>query len=178
MQQPKRATLAVRPPPATADMFVAQGDRRSSSASGFASSDVVEKHGEGSQLFSALPLDSRSQVLSVERQTSDIERLSVLKTVEAESQPTKQSKRSHDASRRASDARGQASEQEVPVFRRASKAMLGRKSSDPVRRTTVYFQITTAAGLAEHCSRHDLEMSAVVDRAVREFLERNRQGRA
>lgn len=183
MQQPKRATLTVRPPPVMADVFVAQGERRPHSvpASALASSDVLAQEADVQPSTaepvtsgaSPLPLDVRIQALSVERQTSDAERLGVLKSVDAKSPLTRHNEISLEDRHQMPGAKRQTSERDVPAFRRASKAMLGRKSSGPVRRTTVYFQVATATGLADHCARYDLEMSAVVDQAVREFLERN-----
>jgi hypothetical protein len=62
-------------------------------------------------------------------------------------------------------------EDEVPTFRRASKAISKRKTKADRRRTTVYMQLDVARELAEYCGQHDTEMSEVVNQAVREFLE-------
>jgi hypothetical protein len=59
-------------------------------------------------------------------------------------------------------------------FQHADRANIVRKTG-VVRRTTVYFQVETAAALAEFLHGDERDMSEVVDEAVRLYLSKPRR---
>lgn len=67
----------------------------------------------------------------------------------------------------------QVSERHPKPRREAGSAVLfERKRSGPKRRMNVYFTPETFAALEEYCTREDEDLSRVIDRAVREHLDR------
>ena len=60
---------------------------------------------------------------------------------------------------------------EVPSFRRASRAVIERRTRPARRRTTVYLDVDVAAELAQALTHRDQELSDAVNRAVRAWLD-------
>lgn len=63
---------------------------------------------------------------------------------------------------------------DAPSFRRASRAVVERRTRPARRRTTVYLDVDVASELAETLRARDQELSDAVNRAVRAWLEANR----
>jgi hypothetical protein len=58
----------------------------------------------------------------------------------------------------------------VPVFRRASRSLIKRRTKPDRRRATVYFDLDVARRLAVVVADSDQEMSVVVNEALRAWL--------
>lgn len=65
----------------------------------------------------------------------------------------------------------------APSFRRASRAVVPRRTRSPRRRTTIYFDVDVASDLSGWLTERDQELSDVVNTIVRDWLaqERKRQ---
>jgi hypothetical protein len=61
---------------------------------------------------------------------------------------------------------------DVPTFRRASRAIIERRTKPSRRRTTVYLDVELAAQLAQVLADRDQELSDAVNDAVRNWLAR------
>jgi hypothetical protein len=59
---------------------------------------------------------------------------------------------------------------DVPSFRRASRAVVERRTRPARRRTTVYLDVDVAAELAQALTHRDQELSDAVNSAVRAWL--------
>jgi hypothetical protein len=60
---------------------------------------------------------------------------------------------------------------DVPSFRRASRAVIERRTRPARRRTTVYLDVEVAAELARALAQRDQELSDAVNGAVRSWLD-------
>jgi hypothetical protein len=60
---------------------------------------------------------------------------------------------------------------DVPTFRRASRAVIERRTRPARRRTTVYLDVDVAAELALALAHRDQELSDAVNGAIRTWLE-------
>jgi hypothetical protein len=60
---------------------------------------------------------------------------------------------------------------DVPSFRRASRAVVERRTRPARRRTTVYLDVDVAAELAQALAQRDQELSDAVNSAVRAWLD-------
>lgn len=60
---------------------------------------------------------------------------------------------------------------DVPSFRRASRAVIERRTRPARRRTTVYLDVDVAAELALALAQRDQELSDAVNGAVRAWLD-------
>jgi len=60
---------------------------------------------------------------------------------------------------------------DVPSFRRASRAVIERRTRPARRRTTVYLDVDVAAKLAFTLAQRDQELSDAVNGAVRAWLD-------
>jgi len=60
---------------------------------------------------------------------------------------------------------------DVPSFRRASRAVIERRTRPARRRTTVYLDVDVAAALALALAQRDQELSDAVNGAVRAWLD-------
>jgi hypothetical protein len=60
---------------------------------------------------------------------------------------------------------------QVPSFRRASRAVVERRTRPARRRTTVYLDVDVATELAQALEARDQELSDAVNRAVRAWLD-------
>jgi hypothetical protein len=60
---------------------------------------------------------------------------------------------------------------DVPSFRRASRAVIERRTRPARRRTTVYLDVNVAAELALALAQRDQELSDAVNGAVRAWLD-------
>ena len=60
---------------------------------------------------------------------------------------------------------------EVPSFRRASRAVVERRTRPARRRTTVYLDVDVATELAQALTHRDQELSDAVNSAVRAWLD-------
>jgi hypothetical protein len=60
---------------------------------------------------------------------------------------------------------------DVPSFRRASRAVVERRTRPARRRTTVYLDVDVAAELAQALANRDQELSDAVNSAVRAWLD-------
>jgi hypothetical protein len=63
---------------------------------------------------------------------------------------------------------------DAPSFRRASRAVIERRTRPARRRTTIYLDVDVAAELAQALARRDQELSDAVNGAVRAWLDANR----
>lgn len=63
---------------------------------------------------------------------------------------------------------------DAPTFRRASRAVVERRTRPARRRTTVYLDVDVAAELALALTARDQELSDAVNRAVRAWLDANK----
>jgi hypothetical protein len=63
---------------------------------------------------------------------------------------------------------------EVPSFRRASRAVVERRTRPARRRTTVYLDVDVATELAQALTHRDQELSDAVNSAVRAWLDQLR----
>jgi hypothetical protein len=59
----------------------------------------------------------------------------------------------------------------VPSFRRASRAVIERRTRPARRRTTVYLDVGVAAELAQALAQRDQELSDAVNGAIRTWLD-------
>lgn len=59
---------------------------------------------------------------------------------------------------------------DVPSFRRASRAVIERRTRPARRRTTVYLDVDVASELAQALARRDQELSDAVNGAIRSWL--------
>ena len=59
----------------------------------------------------------------------------------------------------------------VPSFRRASRAVIERRTRPARRRTTVYLDVDVAAELAQALAQRDQELSDAVNGAIRTWLD-------
>jgi len=59
---------------------------------------------------------------------------------------------------------------DVPSFRRASRAVIERRTRPARRRTTVYLDVDVATELAQALARRDQELSDAVNGAIRGWL--------
>jgi hypothetical protein len=60
---------------------------------------------------------------------------------------------------------------DVPSFRRASRAVIERRTRPARRRTTVYLDVDVAAELARALAQRDQELSDAVNGAIRTWLD-------
>jgi hypothetical protein len=60
---------------------------------------------------------------------------------------------------------------DAPSFRRASRAVVERRTRPARRRTTIYLDVDVAAELAQALTHRDQELSAAVNNAVRAWLD-------
>jgi hypothetical protein len=60
---------------------------------------------------------------------------------------------------------------DVPSFRRASRAVIERRTRPARRRTTVYLDVDVATELAQALTQRDQELSDAVNGAVRAWLD-------
>jgi hypothetical protein len=60
---------------------------------------------------------------------------------------------------------------DVPSFRRASRAVIERRTRPARRRTTVYLDVNVAAELALALAQRDQELSDAVNGAIRAWLD-------
>jgi hypothetical protein len=60
---------------------------------------------------------------------------------------------------------------DVPSFRRASRAVIERRTRPARRRTTVYLDVNVAAELALALAQRDQELSDAVNGAIRTWLD-------
>jgi hypothetical protein len=58
----------------------------------------------------------------------------------------------------------------APSFRRASRAVVPRRTRSPRRRTTIYFDVEVATDLSGWLAERDQELSDVVNMVVRDWL--------
>lgn len=65
-------------------------------------------------------------------------------------------------------------EPDAITFRRASRAMVRRRTKPDRRRVTVYLDLDVASELAAYVSKADKEMSSVVSDALRTWLSKQR----
>lgn len=63
---------------------------------------------------------------------------------------------------------------DVPSFRRASRAVVERRTRPARRRTTVYLDVDVATELAQALTQRDQELSDAVNSAVRAWLDQIR----
>lgn len=63
---------------------------------------------------------------------------------------------------------------DVPSFRRASRAVVERRTRPARRRTTVYLDVDVATELAQTLTQRDQELSDAVNSAVRAWLDQVR----
>ncbi len=69
------------------------------------------------------------------------------------------------------DPAGPPRKTDVPSFRRASRAVIERRTRPARRRTTVYLDVDVAAELALALAHRDQELSDAVNGAVRAWLD-------
>jgi hypothetical protein len=73
------------------------------------------------------------------------------------------------------DAQPSASITAAPTFRRASRAVVPRRTRSARRRTTIYFDVDVATDLSGLLAERDQELSDAVNAVVRDWLAQERK---